>query len=388
MGLQIKKRINSACYISMCLLGVYLAVYQSIIGTISKEYAIGSAAMGLIISLHFAGSIIAPVIFGEISDRKGKKPVTIMAFILVIAGLLSVFIFKNLIIISAGIFVIGCGFAVIEGNLAAVITEVNTENSGQAMNFTQMFFSVGAVFGPLLSIFLIKSTGSWKSIFLLLIIAFTLLAVYISSPLPGKSSNRSEAINGLITVKLLKNKVFVLLCISMFAYVGIEEGLAFWFGSYFGNHPGQVSDTLAACTLSGYWGIMIPGRYLASRMHNSYNLFLKGGLVFALFSIVIALLFRGSVVSAIFFILSGLGFSAVWPIIVTITAVSYPEYNSTAMGIMMTSGAGGGAVVPLLMGVITGYIGVEWAFCIFPVIILLILLALTGVKIPSNNSNV
>lgn len=386
--MQIKKRINSACYISMCLLGVYLAVYQSIIGTISKEYSIGSAAMGLIISLHFAGSIIAPMIFGEISDRKGKKPVTIIAFILVIAGMLSVFIFKNLIIISAGIFIIGCGFAIIEGNLAAVVAEVNPENSGQAMNFTQMFFSLGAVFGPLISMYLIKSTGSWKSIFLLLIVAFSLLAAYISGPLPGKNSGNSEAISGLITLKLLKNKTFILLCIALFAYVGIEEGLAFWFGSYFSSSPGQASGTLAAYTLSGYWGIMILGRFLASRMHNRYGLFLKGGLAMAFCSLIIALLFRGSIASAIFFVLSGLGFSAVWPIIVAITAISYPEYNATAMGIMMTSGAGGGAVVPLLIGIVTGYVGVELAFCIFPVIILIILLALTGVRLPSENNKV
>lgn len=372
----------------MCLLGVYLAVYQSIIGTISKEYSTGSAAMGLIISLHFIGSIIAPVIFGEISDRKGKKPVTIMAFVLVVAGLLSVFIFKNLIIISAGIFIIGCGFAIIEGNLAAVVAEVNTDNSGQAMNFTQMFFSLGAVFGPLISMFLIKSTGSWKSIFLVLIVAFTFVAAYISGPLPGKSSGQAETINGLITLKLLKNKMFILLCISLFAYVGIEEGMAFWFGAYFNNYPGHASGTLGAYTLSGYWGIMILGRYLASRMHNSYNLFLKGGLVLAFCSIIIALLFKGSAVSAVFFVLSGLGFSAVWPIIVTITAISYPEYNSTAMGIMMTSGAGGGAVVPLLTGVVTGYAGVELAFCIFPVIILLILLALTGIRIPTSKTDI
>lgn len=381
-----KTKINGICYISMLLLGIYISVYQSVIGTISKEYAISSTVVGIIISLHFIGSIAAPVIFGEISDRVGKKPVILITFSLLIVGLLGVYLFKSLIAVSIGIFLIGSGFAVIEGSLSGVLAEVNPEKTGKAMNFSQMFFSIGAVSGPLISMFATNRFGSWRSTFLLMIIAFAGVTVYMSQLQLGERKSKPEAGAGLISWRLFKEKIFILLCISIFAYVGIEEGVAFWLGSYFENTSGSAA--LGAYTLSGYWGSMVIGRYLASRFHSRYKLFLQGGLLASLIFIVLGLLFRGSMASVMFFILTGFGFSAVWPVIMSLTADRYPEYSGTALGIMMTSGAGGGTVIPLLMGTVSGFAGIETAFWTVPVIIILMLAILMKTNTLAGKGNV
>src|SRR5690554_2518042 len=112
---NMRKIINFASYTTMILLGLYLAGYQNVIDSITKEYSIGSAIMGLIIALHFIGSITAPVFFGELSDRKGTKVVTLTAFLILITGLLAVSIFQNIYVLAFGIFLIGSGFSVIEG---------------------------------------------------------------------------------------------------------------------------------------------------------------------------------------------------------------------------------------------------------------------------------
>lgn len=88
-GQKVKAKINTVCFMSMLLLGVYISVYQSIINSFSKIYSINNAVVGIIIALHFIGSLIAPVIFEEISDRIGKKPVVIISLSILISGLLS-----------------------------------------------------------------------------------------------------------------------------------------------------------------------------------------------------------------------------------------------------------------------------------------------------------
>lgn len=385
--MELRRRINAACYASMALLGIYLTVYQSVISEISNEHSIGPTAMGVIIALHFMGSITAPVIFGEISDRVGKKPVVMISFVIIIAGLLSVYIFDGLLLIAAGIFLIGCGFAVIEGSLSGVLSDVNSGEVGKVINISQMFFSIGAVAGPLMALFLGRMTGSWKSVFLVIIILFCLIAAFISRLDFGRKEGPVSGTTGLISAALLKQNIFILLCLSMFLYVGIEEGIAFWLKSYF--QKVFNSSYLGAFTLSGYWASMIIGRFLASRFHKKYALFLKAGLLLALVANIIALLFKNSFVNTVCFILVGLGFSAVWPIITSITAESFPEYTGTAMGFMMTSGAAGGAVVPFLMGAAVDEMSLSAAFWILPfitAIVLLNLIYILGKSVSSSRS--
>lgn len=82
-----KTKLNIICYISMCLLGIYLSVYQNAINSIAVSYSINSTAIGFIISLHFLGSLTAPVVFGEISDRIGKKAVVVISYGIMALGL-------------------------------------------------------------------------------------------------------------------------------------------------------------------------------------------------------------------------------------------------------------------------------------------------------------
>ena len=74
-----QKHINFACYITMFLLGLYLAGYQNVIDSVTKEYSIASSIMGLIIAPLYR-LYHCTCHFGELSDRKGRKVVIVIAF--------------------------------------------------------------------------------------------------------------------------------------------------------------------------------------------------------------------------------------------------------------------------------------------------------------------
>ena len=65
--------------------------------------------------------------------------------------------------------------------------------------------------------------------------------------------------SGPISLLLLKQKTFFLLCLSIFVYVGLEEASAFWVNKYVRDVLN--TEKLGAYGLSGYWGIMAVGRY-------------------------------------------------------------------------------------------------------------------------------
>ena len=60
-GQRSSSRINGACYLTMGLLGVYLSVYQSVIGDISADFRLSAGLTGLMISFHFLGSFLLPI---------------------------------------------------------------------------------------------------------------------------------------------------------------------------------------------------------------------------------------------------------------------------------------------------------------------------------------
>lgn len=361
---------------------MYLAVYQITINSISGEFAISSTISGLLISLHFAGIMIAPAIFGEISDRIGKKPVIIMSFIILISGLLLVYFFNILVLIATGILLIGCGFGVIEGVMSGLLADINSERTNQVINISQMYFSIGAVLGPITALWITEIFGGWKQNYIVLALLFLILLFIIARQKHKKINSEggilentisgSPISKGPISMMLLKERMLILLCISIFIYVGIEESAAFWTNTYF--HDVLNTEKLGAYALSGYWGSMIIGRYLGSRFEEKGNIFSSVGLFISFVSLILALIVKSPVFNLVCFVLLGFGFSVVWPVLMATAAKSYPKYTGTTMGIMMMFGAAGGIIVPFITGAVGELAGIAGALWIIPIFILLIIL--------------
>lgn len=375
--------INLACYFTMVLLGLYLAGYQNAVDSITKEYSISSAIMGAIIALHFIGSITSPVVFGEISDRKGTKIVTLTAFVFLIIGLLAVSLIKNIYILALGIFLIGCGFSVIEGTLSTVLSNNNPGHTVKVINMSQMFFCIGAVLSPIFTLFIMKRFGSWKYVFIILTFLFFFMAVIFFRFDLDKSRNKQtkniECENKIHSFVLLKQKSFILLCLAMFIYVGVEEGIAFWMTTFFGH---TYNSTLwGSYALSAYWAGMVLGRFFAALLPEKGITFLKIGTILTCFSILLVLLTENKVLGFVSFALVGLGFSVTWPMIVSITSEKFHNFRGTAIGIMMSLGALGGTVFPFLIGIFDNFGKIRIAFWIIPILVIMLLIAiLSAVK--------
>ena len=227
-------------------------------------------------------------------------------------------------LIAVGIFLIGCGFGVIEGLLSGLLADINVEKTSQVINISQMYFSIGAVIGPVAAVWIIDALGGWKQNYIVLTVIFFLLLLVILKLDFGKvglaETEESKVIekSGPISLLLLKQKTFFLLCLSIFVYVGIEEASAFWVNTYFRDVLN--TEKLGAYALSGDWGSMAVGRYIGSKFEEKSNMFVKAGLWISLISLTLGLIIRNPVVNLVCFTLLGFGFSVVWPVIVSITA--------------------------------------------------------------------
>jgi FHS family glucose/mannose:H+ symporter-like MFS transporter len=368
----LKLRLNAVCYLAMYFLGIYISVYQNHINTISSDYSLTGAAAGTIVSLHFIGCLVSPVISGEIADRKGKKFIIIIALAVMDSGLLFLCLFESMILLSVGVFLIGSGFAVVEGMLSGVLSDNNSKHTSKVINLSQMFFCIGAISGPLLALLFSCFFIGWRPVFALLIIMFSIIIVLVYFTDIQNQNQLETKQRKSITLCLMRERIFIVLCVSIFLYVGIEEGVAFWTTTYFDD----VIDhkILGSIALSGYWGGMGGGRYIASKLEKKQKSLIFIGLIISLFLSLILILAKNPIINFVCFIGIGFGFAVLWPSIMSITAQKYSNYTGTSLGIMMTFSAAGGVSIPFVIGLLSDSFALQASFAIIPLVVCIILL--------------
>jgi len=403
------KKINVLCYSLMLFLGIHLAIYQNSINYITEGIKNKNMIMGTLVALRFIGIAIAPIMSGEIGDRIGKKKVLIVALVIISLGIAMIILSKSIFLISLGIFLTGCGSGSIESLGSSILADTNPLDTNRVINISQVFFSVGAVLGPLISLKIIDTLGNWKLSYLPAFLVFVVMVVVTysvkfvnvvgnklhgtkassnsvypekidTSDDTGNSKELSKQEKGLFAARLFKDGYFRLLCLSIFLYVGIESGSAFWITTYFSDVLN--AGKLGSYALSGFWGGMIIGRYICSKLESKREMVFDISLIISALSIIICLIIRTTVSGIISFTFLGFGFAAIWPALMTAAAERHPHNTGTAIGMMMTASAIGGVIIPFMMGILGNAFSVTGALVIVPVSVLLILVIhiITGKK--------
>lgn len=376
---------NSSCYLALCLLGIYLSVYQSVVHEIASDFHLSAGMTGLMISFHFFGSFLLPILLGEAGDRIGSRPVLIFSFLLLITGLLLAVLGHSASIFLLATFLIGGGFSVIEGMLTGLLTVANPERVNAVVNLSQMYFCLGAVGGPFVNLAVKAVHFGWRGSFLLLLILFTACFVWLArQQIPPY---KAESIKGLYIKQLLKDHLFLFLLMGIFLYVGVEEGVAFWVGSYIENT--LLTKVPSALFLSVYWLGMALGRWLFSFLQSRYKTWLTAGLVFSGFAVGFFLITAQPMISLLCLFLTGFGFAPAWPVLMMYASERGRNATHTAMGSMMAWGAAGGMVVPFFIGQLTEGYGLEKSMFLLLILLLVLILLLlpTAKQIESANQS-
>lgn len=160
----------------------------------------------------------------------------------------------------------------------------------------------------------------------------------------------------------------ILGAIGIFVYVGAEVSIGSFLTNYF-NQPNTGGFTIeaAARLVPYYWGGAMIGRFLGSGLLQR----LKPGPVVGICSIIAGLLVITSMatfglVAVWTILLVGLFNSVLFPSIFTLAIAELGPLTGRASGILCVAIVGG-AVIPLLQGVIADHIGIHHAF-ILPVL--------------------
>jgi len=354
-------------------------------------------------SAYFLFSIpwakVVNVIGYQKSMVAGLLCMTVGAFLFVPAASSASFplFLAALIVLAAGI----TGLQVAANPDVVVLGKPETASS--RLDLTQAFNSLGTTIAPKLGGLLILSAAplaielralspqalhlyrvneaaSVKMPYIVIGIALLLLAVMIAlSKLPtiAHAEYRPEA---KVRDSVWKHPNLVLGALGIFAYVGAEVSIGSFLVNYFSLPDiAGLSAKTAAGFVSFYWGGAMVGRFLGAAVLRR----IRTGHLLALCAICTAALVVISMLSS--------GHIAMWSILAVglFNSIMFPSIFSLGvaeLGPLTGNGSGilnmaivGGAIMPLIQGVIADHIGIHHAFFI-PVICYLYIMfyALSG----------
>lgn len=350
-------RSSKATIILSCIVFIALGILTAAIGPV-LPYLAGNTlstleSVGAIFTALFLGAFLAQIGAGTLTDKLGPRPVLITGLVIMSAGMVGVTFSRSLPMMLASGLLAGLGHGAVDISVNLLAARVFQERSTAAVNLVNFFFGVGAVAGPAMASFTINrwNTGIpviWVGVGILLL-SIPFIAFFLLSPLakPMKA----------VEVKrepFYRSPLLWIAGLILFLYVGAENGMGGWTGTYMQKTTAITADK-AALVVSGFWMTLTLGRligaYLGTRWTSdrlvavSFAGAVIGGLLLVFTTGNLAL-----TVTAV--LITGLFFGPIYPTTFSISASLFKESSGKAAGLIVALASLGGMFLPPLQGVV------------------------------------
>ncbi len=387
MGKNISKKIliNISCFSGALIFGMSLVMASPILIEIGQSIGRNIETMGSIFPFFYTGFIIGSLLSSPIVNHWGRKrSLTIFYFLIFVssAGMLFVSNYLFFIIIFS---LIGLSGGFIESQISSIALEINKKNEGFYLNLTQVFFGIGAFIGPLLPTFIVSKGFSWKySYAILSLICIVNLIYFLFLNFPDVELKKTIGSMKIFkSVSSNNGVVFFLLIFAMFFYVSAEVGIAFWLPTFL-RLDKLFSNILASQVLSFFWFTFIIGRFfigLLSRKVKILNILIVITTLSIPF-ILMGIYAENKLLIIVAFMLTGLLFSGIWPLIVSFGGLKFSSYRDFVVSVLIMAGGVGGLFAPWFIGKIFNNfnlmfaLNITYIFLFFLLILIIILIIL------------
>lgn len=372
-----KRGIIAYFFAVFMFLGLYISMLQRVVSEIATKYALDNTAMGTIIMMTFVGFLISPILTGEATDRYGRRIVLSFAFIVMLAGFGLALLIDSPFGVGSGFFVAGLAFGTFEMTLSSVLTDIRPEAANKIMNYSRLFFALGTISGPFVAMGILSAAKDWVFVMVCnLAVFFILFVIFILLSYPvAKYPNLMVKARGQpsVTIKMLKNKLLLLLSLSVMMYLAVEAGLTFYVSAYISQmSQGLLFSTL---TLSVFWLFAAIGRLITARFNKDLHIVIGALALIAGAGLAICMATNDLTLSIVAFGVMGLGISGIYPTMLAVGKIRFPQYAGTVFGILLSVGAIGGIAQPIIMGAVADNSNLKTALgiCLIPLALIVIL---------------
>ena len=331
-------------------------------------------------------SLSGMIMFGVLSvptgvwqSKIGKKKMLTIGLILFLAGAVLPILAFNFPIILLAVLLMGAGATILQVSGNPLIRDVSEEGKYSSMlSFAQSLKAIGTLSTSLILVLIGTSLMKygWFSftpeggetidmgfrilfpIFaVVLLITLVMVVVFVPSNV-SKSDEKPTTLGNCI--RALGNPFILMMFLAIFFYCGAEA-------SMFNRIPSILSENTSVTPAMGNIVLIISlfvGRFLGGVILQkmSAKKFLGITVVVSIIGNLLLFLPYNAFTTWLSFILIGIGFANIFPLIFSICVDHKPEMSNEISG-LMTTAIVGAAIVPLFTGAMAG-VGIRYAFIV------------------------
>ncbi|KAL2836983.1 MFS efflux transporter [Aspergillus pseudoustus] len=366
--------------LSTCMMGFGNGLNDSVPGALipymEDHYSISYAIVSLIFVTNAIGFIAAAPLTDLVEQRLGRGRAYILAEALMGAGYVIIICTPPYPLVVLSFLLIGLG----EGMDLAFnnVFCANYGNGTTALGFLHGSYGLGGTVGPLIGTAIASSGTIWSRFYAVAIAIVAINAAFAGwtfwnyeTPQPRHQANESISLeigternageapvtqpsNRQLLNTALKSPVTILGALFIFAYQGAEVSISGWVISFLVNtRHGDLSSV--GYVTAGFWGGITVGRLLISPIafrigeRISVAVLVLGSLAFQLVVWFVPSIVGNAVAVAIIGLLLG----PVYPCAMAVFCrVLDPSLQLTSLGFVSGAGSSGGAVAPLVTGLV------------------------------------
>ena len=366
-------RLIAAMSALLFVYGFYMGGLQLVIADISAAFGMKDAGMqatgiGLLVSVPHIVALFLPILVGAISDRFGKKKMLLLFSAIFAAGCAIAGSSGSMAVYLVGATFVGTAHSVCESVATAVVSDADPKNAARNINISQGVLSAGAVLGPIIFRWLIKTASlNWRYLFAIsgggFLVMIAVMAVMKFPTLQSQPHEGEKKEKG--SLQILKSAVLLCALVAMTLYIGLEKGVGNFAESLFSEDLAR--EDLGAYAISLYWIGMTVSRFAINpKMEKlSRSLMLHFAACAVLF--VALCLSKSAYLSLGICFAVGFAFGPIWPSLVAMGTQEMPEHSGAVAGMMGSFGAAGSLLTPVLMGAISDSFGLRIGFLLMAV---------------------
>jgi len=338
--------------------------------TIISDFHLSLGMAGFLPFSFFLAYGLISIPAGALVEARGPRATLLAAFALNLAGCLAISLHPVYAVVIAGLFVIGLGMAMLQ----VVINPLMRTTGGEAhfaffAVMAQLVFGLASYVSPFVYSALMRQPGAatrplvWVQFYWAFVVVYLIMiAVTASLRIPSLALTESERSGSVATYRqLLGERTVQLFFLGIIAYVGTEQSLADWMSQFLSTYHHFSPTREGARAVGLFWGLMSVGCLVGLVLLR----LLDAKLVLAVFTTLAigcvgVALFGPAEVALLAFPASGFFLSVMWSIIFSLALNSVRAHHGAFSGILCT-GILGGAVVPLLVGMLGDRFGLRLA---------------------------
>jgi len=333
--------------------GIVISMIGPILPMFMAKWGLNVSRAGLFSLVQFSGSFVGVLTSSVLISAKGFRPAITLGVALLGVGfaLLNAPTFA-LALAASGIYGLGYGFATPGTNLW--VGESYGARRASALSVMNLAWGAGAISSSPLAMLTMGTSRVSLALYIVGTLCAVLAIVLLRMPF-GKPPQQDNSVPGATSDKTAGTGVAALLGILFFVYVGTEVGTSYWAPAHAQRATAWGSNTWALAPMFFFAGLL-GGRGAAAAI----LLRLKevtvavAGLLLAATGELVFLTAHSPVTLFGGAFLAGLGLASIFPILIAWLSKWYGTRARKVGGVMFALAALGSALVPPLVGVVSG----------------------------------